>query len=630
MIRRIEITRRIVTCCLFSALLLILALPAGAQGYGGMYGGSNSSSGGSSSGSSARPTPTPYPTPTPTPTPLPRGELSLSATFLSSNSQTFEPTTQPEETLTIVVSLTAFGMVPGQYTLSALALDPRIGTLSPTRTSMSGSGEWRVHLQAGTEPGTFPVLIVAQDILGNHKADSLMIQVEIGVDPLLMAAGHPIRSTPNSAELRIRHRSWWDQINFRKLSNPNWFEYLCDDIYRSPTWQATINKATKIDRDRLNITKTMAPIQKYKSYTDIEPIMSRYWADGGIILSMATANRIGDVFAVWRTNTGMVVTTSESVAGAMSLRTTGIKVGNVLNGIGATMILLDFWSNMLAAETPTESREAWYKAEYSSLDLCLSTIIGNTFGSSVALPGMMVSYILTNSFDTLIGGHKRCWFKRMVVQAMDADLLSESIHDTAAVNKVKAAMLSSKGLKATLTDWWSTEAPTWAGKMGGCGNWDLAEARGYRAAFVDRLMRTHEVEIDGKRYHPWSFYYSVSRMLVLDRRREMAREAAEKMRQTEAAYISSLEQKTYLGTFKAVSSSNPQIPVRNATVCPTEWHNNAVGCEDGWTTGKDGSFTATVKGHLFSPQGTILLTIETGSTSHVFIVPQDAFEQVGR
>ena len=82
--------------------------------------------------------------------------------------------------------------------------------------------------------------------------------------------------------------------------------------------------------------------------------------------------------------------------------------------------------------------------------------------------------------------------------------------------------------KLMVDDWWAGEAPTWAGKMGGCGNWDLAEARGYREAFVDRLMRTAEVEVNGRRYHPWSFYYSVSRQLVLERRRELAREIASK------------------------------------------------------------------------------------------------------
>jgi hypothetical protein len=495
---------------------------------------------------------------------------------------------------------------------------------------MSGSGEWRVHLDAGTDRGTFPVLIVAQDVLGNHKAASLMLQVAIGVEPMLLTPTQQIQPTPNSAELRILHRSWWDQINFRNLSNPNWFEYLCEDIYNSRTWQHTIHRATKIDRDRLNITKKMAPIQNYKSYTDIEPIMSRYWADTGITVSMVTANKIGDLFKTWKASPILVVNTTPGVGSTLGVRTPvrGIKVGNILNGIGATMILLDFWANMSSAKSPAESQEAWAKAEYASLDLYLATVVGNTFGSTVALPGMMVSFILTNSYDTLIGGYQRCWFKKMVVQADAANYLSESPHDTVAIDKVKAAMLSHEGLKGTLMRWWKNEAPTWAGKMGGCGNWDLAEARGQREIFVDRIMRTTEVEVNGKKYHPWSFYYTVSQIIVRDRRQEMAREVAESIRSIEAAYISWLERKTYRGTFRIVSSEDVLTPISNARVCPTEWHNLAVGCEDGWTTDQDGNFTAVVHGHLFSPRGTILLTLEDGDRSQVFVVPQGTFEEV--
>ncbi|MCD4749898.1 MAG: hypothetical protein K8R59_11040 [Thermoanaerobaculales bacterium] len=619
MTRRIQVTGLVSSLVL--AIILIGAVPAVAQygPYSGMYLDERPESG-SSEGPSTNPTPTPQPV----------GHLSLSVTYSSNSSapRHFPAAMEPAAELVITVTLNASGTLPGQYTLSVLALKEGVGNLSPTRGSLSDSGTWTVHLHAGANAGIYPLLFVAQDTMDNHHSDSTMVRVEILTgDPLLVAGGHRIRPSADSAELRSRHKSWWDQIKMRNLTNPNWFEFLCEDLYKSRAWQQTIAQAVKIDRDRLNITKTMAPIENFKSYTDIQPIMSRYWADTGITVSMVTANRIGDVFAVWRTNTGMVVTTSESVAGTMKLTTPGIKVGNVLNTVGGIMILLDFWSNMSAAESPAESREAWYKAGYASMDLYLATIIGNTFGSTVALPGMWVSYILTNSYDTLIGGHKRCWFKKMVVQALDADLLSEDIHDTLAVNNVKAAMTSSKGLKGTLMDWWAKEAPLWDGKMGGCGSWNLAEARGYRNAFVDRIMRTTEVEIDGKRYHPWSFYYSVSRMLVLDRRREMAREAAEDLRKLEVAYISSLEQTQYRGTFRVVSSVNTQNPIREATVCPTEW-DSGFGCDDGWTTGQDGFFTAVIRGHHFSPQGTIRLTIRSKGKSHVFVVPQNTFEKV--
>jgi len=108
----------------------------------------------------------------------------------------------------------------------------------------------------------------------------------------------------------------------------------------------------------------------------------------------------------------------------------------------------------------------------------------------------------------------------------------------------------------------------------------------------------------------------------------MAQESAEGIREFESAYISSLEQTTYLGTFRAVSSGNTQVPIKDAKVCPTEWHNFAFGCEDGWTTAEDGSFTAVIKGHLFSPRGNILMNIDSNGNSHTFIVPQDAFEKV--
>ncbi len=615
MIRRIEVTGLVLL--LVPAICLIGAIPLWAQGYGGMYGGGASSSG-SSGGSSTETYPTPVPTPTRTPTPRPKGRLSLS---ISPDPAAVEP----DGTLTFEVTMTAFGSVPGRYTIAALSLNEQGGRLSPPRTSMSGSGSWKVRLHAGSEPGTYPLLFLAQDQLGNHSAASTIVQVEIVVEPLLVTSTASIPPMADTPETRRRHKSWWELIKFRNLMNPRWFEFLCEDLYQSRAWQQAISQATKIDRDRLNITKTMAPIEEYKSYTDIEPIMSKYWADGGITVNILTMNQLGNLSKTWKAAPHLVVSTAPGIGSVLRVKTPtqGIQAGNVLNGVGATMILLDFWANMSKAETPTESREAWFTAGYASLDMYLATIVGNTFGSVVALPGMMVSYVLTNSYTTLIGGHKTCWFKKMVEQAEFADYLSENIHNPLAVNKVKAAMLSNQGLKDTLTQWWLKTGPTWDGKMGGCGSWNLVKARGYPEAFADRLMHTTEVEVNGKKYHPWSFYYSVSRMIVRDRRREMAREAAEDIRRIEAAYLATLEQTTYRGTFRAVSSSDPQMPFKDATVFPTEMQGFYE-----WNTGQDGWFTAEIKGLNFSPQGTVLLTIRSPGTTSLFVVPQDAFEKV--
>ncbi len=617
-----DMTRRAIpSLALFSAVVLVLtSTTATAQSpYGGSYQEVSPSEGGSwggSSGSSGFGREEPTPTPLPTPTPYPRGSLALSV-------QPSPATVGPDETLELVVTMTAFGFVPGEYTIAALELEPRLGSVRPSRTSMSAGGTWTVRLHAGEFPGTYPLLFVAQDVLGNHSSASAMVSIEITDELIVQSNAGSFFAQADTAELRLRHKSWIEKVRFRTLSNPRWLQFLAEDIYRDSNWQAEIASATRIDRQRLNISHTLPQPEGTKSYLDIEPIMSRYWADGGMSLSMATANRIGDVFAVWRSSQGLVVTTSAEVAGALRVTTPGIKIGNVLNGVGATMILLDFWANMSNAETPVEAREAWYKAGYSSLDLTLANIVGNTFGSTAALPGMMVSYILTNAYDTLIGGHKSCWFKRMIRQAVDADLLSESIHDTRAVENVKEAMKSPRGLKGTLMDWWGREAPTWAGMMGGCGNWELAEARGYREAFVDRIMRTTEVEVDGKIYHPWSFYYSVSRMLVLDRRREMARDAAENLRKVEAAYISSLAQKRYRGGFRIVSGRTAPLPMANVLVRPLELDDRSS-----VRTDSEGWFTLEVRGHNFSPDGDILVAVTSAEKDFVFVLPQTAFAEV--
>lgn len=615
------------TNLVFLVLLVLVVCsvgPAAAQSpYGGYYEPYEDpeSSGNSQGGTTQPPTPTPIPptpTPTPTPTPYPSGSLSLSVSPESA-------IVEPDGSLTFVVSMTALGYLPGQYTLSAMTLDEGAGLLSPSRTSLAGSGTWQVRLQAGAEPGPYPLYFSALDVLGNHSSASTILWFEIGGDPLLVSAkGSNIPSVRDTAEIRLQHKSWMGQIKFRNLINPHWFEYLAEDLYQSRSWQQTISRATRIDRDRLNITKTMAPIEEYKSYTDIQPIMSKYWADGGITVNIMTMNQLGNLSKTWKASPHLVVDTVPGIGSTLRLKapTKGISAGNVLNGVGAAMILLDFWSNMSAAQTPTESREAWFTAGYASLDLYLATIVGNTFGSVVALPGMMVSYVLTNSYTTLIGGHKNCWFKKMIDQADFDDFLSDDIHDTVAVNKVKAAMLSQQGLEKTLKKWWKNTGPNWDGWMGSCGNWNLTEARDYDDIFVDRLMRTAEVEVNGKKYHPWAFYYSVSQMLVRERRREIAREAAEDARKIEAAYLSTLAQTTYTGRFRAVSLSNPEIPIKGATVFPTDLRGG-----EKWRTNEEGWFTASIKGHGFSPEGNVLMTIRIGEKDHLFVLPRSEFEE---
>lgn len=605
-------------------LLFLSVVTASAQSpYGGMYYEDEESDyeDDGSAGGEFQPTPTPIPRPTPSPTPTPQGRGKLQLTV--------DPvlgTIGPGGEVSFQVSMNASGYAPGQYLLKAMNLDPRMGRLAPAQTSLAGSGTWTVHVQAGEELGTYPVYFVAQDLLLNHTADSVLAYVDIVPnDPYLITPTISLIPGSNTDAFKRSHRSWIEQIRFRNFYNPRWFEYLAEDLYASRSWQRTISQATQVDRDRLNITKTMAPLEQFKSYTDLEPIMSRYWADTGIAVSMATANQIGDVMLTWRAKPHLVVQNTPGVGQTLGIKrpVQGIKVGNVLNGVGATMILLDFWANMSNAESPSEIREAWAKAEYASLDLYIGYIVGNTFGSAAALPGMMVSYTLTHSYDTLMTGYRECWYKRLVIQAMDADLLGESIHDTRAVNRVKDAMLSPIGLEKTLLRWWNAEAPTWAAKMGGCGNWDLAEANLYQIKLIERLMHETEVEIDGRRYHPWAFYYSVSRMLVIERRKEMAREAAEQIRLLESAYISTLEQTIYIGSFRLVSQHDPTIPVVNAHVQLTE--DPTTG---NWITDTEGQVSVQIPGHRFSPDGNALLTVRIGKEDFVFAVPQASFEKV--
>jgi hypothetical protein len=616
-----------------AALLLALfvwAPPSHAQyGYGGHYYEPPPDDGSSDSGPGGPTIPTPVPTatPTPVPTPVGKGRLTMSLSYSDAEGvgKPFTAEVEPEGVITIDVELGVFGAEPGSFTLSALALDDEVGSVAPTRGSLAGSGTWRVTLRAGSKPGSYPLLFFAQDTRDAYEPVSRMVTVVvISNEPILMASGVPIRAVGDSNALRREHRSWWAMITLRNWVSPSWFEHLCEDLYNDRGLLDAVSEAVRIDRDRLNITHTLPPRESFRSYATLEPIMSKYWAETGITLSAVTANEIGNVFVAWRANTGMVVTMSDDVARVLRTSTPVVKIGNVLNGVGAAMILLDFWSNMSSAESPAEARDAWNKAGYASLDLYLANIVGNTFGAAAALPGMFASYILMSSYDTLIGGHKTCWFNKMVEQAVDADYLAQSIKDTRAVDKVMRAMQSSKGLKGTLTDWWAAEAPTWAGMMaGGCGNWDLAEARGYREAFVDRLMRTADVEINGTRYQPWSFYYAVSRKLALERQRQLAREIATGLRDVEGAYVSSLQQKSFSGSFRVIRADNPTQPIVNAVIRPLEWEHFA-----GWRTDETGFFVARVDGHQFSPERTILLAVEVEDRSFIFVVRQDAFVEV--
>jgi hypothetical protein len=567
------------------------------------------------------------PVATVTPEPESEGQLSLAVTFAEAGGapRPFPARVRPDTTITITLEVVAVGDRPGQLQLSVLALEDGVGLLAPSRGSLSASGAWTVTLRVGSTLGSFPLLFVAQDFAGNYASASVLATVIVlRNEPVLIASGARLRPAADSHQLRAQHRSWWKAVTMRSWVNPDWFDSLCDDLYRDRSFLDAIAAATRIDRDRLEITHTMPPLESFTSYATMEPIMSRYWADTGITLSAVTANQIGNAFVAWRATPGLVITMSDDVAKVLRSTSPTVSVGGVLNAVGAAMVILDFWSNMAAAETPVEAKEAWSKAGYGSFDLYLSNLVANTFGAATALPGMFTSYLLMSSFDTLIGDYEACWFKRAVAQAVDAGWLSDDLGDTVAVSKVMAAMKSPGGLEGALTVWWADEAPTWAGKMGGCGNWDLGEARGYRKKFVDAIMRSAEVEVNGARYHPWSFYYSVSRKLVLERRKELARDIAGKLRELEGAYISSLRQKRYRGMFRLVSSGNPDSPLADVVVRPTEWDDLA-----GWTTNQDGFFVAQVNGHLFSPDGMLLLSLESEPGSpRVFVVPRSAFVEV--
>lgn len=608
---------RLMLVSVFLSMSIGVSLPAGAQygGYGGAYDDTSSTS---------------SPEPEATPTPSVPGQLNLSISYQAKDgsSRYFPAEVAPGGVLQISAYLSATGYLPGEYSLAAMVLNIGSGSIGPTRKTMNGSGEWVLHFKAGSIEQSCQLLFTARDRLRNHRAAAVRATVQIMEGkPLLIFGESQLSPDINTARLRLAHRSWMEAIQNRSFMNSGRRESLERNIASSRDWRAAIQQAVKIDRDRLNISGKLPAKNGEKSYLDIQPLISRYWADTGISLSTATANEIGDVFIKWRASPELVINTSPRLGGALRINTGPIKIGRVLNAVGGVMIMLDFWSNMTAAETPVEAREAWYKAGYASLDLYLANIIGKTFTSAAALPGMWVSYILNSSYDTLIGGYKSCWFKKFVTQAVDADYLAEDIHNTAAIEKVKAAMLSPVGLKGKLSRWWDLESGNWAGKMGGCGNWDLARSRGYKKAFIDNLMKSPEFEVNGKRYHPWSFYYSVSRMIVLDKKKQMAHEAAEELRKLEAAYLTKLDEEIYQGQFRLVSSSNENPPLRNMAICLDQDYQQ-WNCYGGWTTDQKGNFTVRLKGTDFSPNGIALLAGRMNGKDYVFRIPQRIFEKV--
>ncbi len=598
-------------CVLLAAgMMLVLAAPAAAQ-YGGSYQGYQHS--GSSSGVSSPP---------PTPTPRPMTQISM---VVRASNSAGSLIVDPGKRIGIQVTVRCIGPSPARVTLAAMALDDRAGIVAPSRGSVPGSGTWNTAFQAGKVPGSYRLLFVAQDPSDTAKTTTRMVLVQVAAqDPALIVGGQVLHPVHGGTELFTKHRSWRSAVSIRTFIHPNWVEDEAKEILKNPDMRRIISDAVRLDRQRIGSSGKWPEQETFRSYSHVESVMSRYWADAGLNLSAATANEVGNVFLAWRRGGGMTVTLSEEVAASAGAGSRFIKVGNVLNAVGVVMIGLDFWNNMSSAESPVEAREAWYKAGYGSVDLYLANVIANTFGAAVALPGMFASYILNSSYDTLIKGHKQCWFKQMVRVAAAEDYLGKDIHDTRAVQKVKAAMASPKGLKAELMDWWLKEGPNWDGWMGGCGSWSLTEARGYRKAFVDRLMRTAEVEVDGVKYHPWSFYYSVSRMLVREQERKKALEMAEHLRDLEAAYLQRLHDIKMLGQAQLLSGGGTGPPLKGAAVAPHAWR-----LDEGWRTDEGGNVTLRLRGDDLSPQGTVLLDVRTADEkTYRFLVPKSALVEV--
>ena len=560
----------------------------------------------------------PSPEPEPTPTPRRGGALTLSVRVPPGP---FEP----GASIVLEAAVGATGAVPRHVSVAAMALDDRAGIVAPSRGTLPGTGTWRTRFRAGEIPGSWQILVVAQDRDGDLAAASSIVTVTIGAkDPVVVAGGRVLHPMPDTTELRSRNRSWKSELMFRRMFTRDPVGELAEKLESRPDYRELISDAVALDKRQIAMTGKWPDKERFRSHARLESIMSRYWADAGITISAATANEVGNVFLAWHRTGGAAVTLSEDVARSLGTGAKVIKVGNVLNGVGAAMIVLDFWNNMTSAETPVEAREAWYKAGYASLDLYLANAVGDLFGPAAALPGMFTSYILTNAYDTLIGGYKSCWFKKMVEQAVAENWLGDGPGDVQAVQQVMAAMQSPQGLKGTLMAWWENEAPTWAAWMGGCGNWDLAEARGYREAFVDRLMRTAEVEVNGRRYHPWAFYYGVSMQLVREARHRKALEIARQLLDLEAAYIETLYETRVDGAFTVRLGSADGPPLPGAAVAPAEWR-----FSEGWMTGPDGTVSVHLRETDLSPWGTLLLMVRPpNGPVRYYVVPPSAFRAV--
>lgn len=613
------ITRVVWRALLSGIVVLTPAVRAAAQ-YGGFYEDYEQSV--------PAPRPTARPTPRPAPTTQPRSHLSIRvipAMDVDPDSARV-PMVIPGGTLGIQVDVRCSGPRPRRVDLFAIPLDAGAGVLAPSRGSVPGTGTWITRFRASKDLAKeCTLLVVAQDPAGKAPAVSRLFTIQLStLNPVMVIGDRVLSPVRDSLELTATHRSWRAAISLRTFIKSHWVEDVASELLSDPEMHRIIREAVRLDRERIGASGKWPEKSSFRSYANMESLMSRYWADGGLSLSAATANEAGNVFLAWRRGGGVTVTLSEEVAASVGGASRVVKTGNVLNAVGAAMILLDFWNNITTAETPVEAKEAWYKAGYGSVDLYLANVIGDTFGAAAALPGMFVSYFLNTSYDTLIGGHKRCWFKQMVRVAAAEDLLGESIHDELVANRVKTAMLSPRGLKGTLTDWWLREGPNWDGWMGGCGSWNLSEARGYREAFADRLMRTAEVEVDGVRYHPWSFYYSVSRMVVREKERAKALEMARNLRDLEAAYLQRLHDTRLMARARLISGGGSGPPLLGARVAPKAWR-----LEDGWRSAQDGSVTLRVRGDDLSPRKTLLLTVQApDGVSYLFLVPAEALGEV--
>ncbi len=603
-----------------AGIVLVLASPARAQ-YGGFYEDLELP------GEAPRATAAPTPKPTATPTPI--SQLSMSVSFPNERtgpSSARVPMVAPGGSMSLTVTVGCTGPRPARVTVAGMVLDQGAGVLASSRGSLPGTGSWTTVLRASrTVTDSVTLLFVAQDPSGKAATISRLFTLQVAsLEPVMVIGDRVLRPVADSVELAADHRSWRSAISLRTFINSHWVEDVASKLLSDPRMHQTIREAVRLDRQRIGASGKWPEKSSFRSYANLEGVMSRYWADGGLSLSAATANEAGNVFLAWRRSGGVTVTLSQEVAASVGSGSRVVKTGNVLNAVSAAMILLDFWNNISSAETPVEAREAWFKAGYGSADLYLANVVGETFGAAAALPGMFVSYLLNNSYDTLIGGHKRCWFKQMVRVAAAEDLLGESIHDRQAVARVKAAMLSPRGLKGTLADWWLREGPNWDGWMGGCGSWNLSEARGYREAFADRLMKTAEVEVDGVKYQPWSFYYSVSRMVVREREHAKALEMARNLLDLEAAYLQRLHDTRLVGQARLVSGGGSGLPLAGARVAPRAWR-----LGDGWRSGEDGSLTLRLRGDNLSARNTLLLTVRTrDGGSYQFVVPGDLLTEV--